>query len=184
MPLWKKWELRLADEADISQLEELIPLSVHALQASHYSQAQRDAALGTVFAVDRQLIADRTYFIAQSQDRIVGCGGWSKRSSLYGGDSERKQADPELDPARDPARVRAFFVDPAWARQGIGRSIMQACEEAMLAAHFKQAEIVATLAGEPLYQSFGYEVTERFDIVLKNGLLLPAVRMFRRLHSG
>ncbi|MGK0186132.1 MAG: GNAT superfamily N-acetyltransferase [Verrucomicrobiales bacterium] len=181
-PLKLKWKPRLAIDADIAQLKQLIPRSVRELQAPCYSTEQREAALGSVFAVDRQLIVDRTYFVVEnSADRVIGCGGWSRRRSLYGGDSQRTEPDPELDPKGDPARVRAFFVDPEWARQGIGRSIMQACEEAIVAAQFRSAEIVATLAGEPLYASFGYSVTERFDIVLENGIRLPAVRMFRRL---
>ena len=109
------WEPRLAQEADIPQLEVLIPVSVRALQAAHYSPAQMEAALGPVFGVDRQLIRDGTYFVVEYESQIVGCGGWSKRRSLYGGDRDRVEADPELDPKCDAARVRAFFVHPAWA---------------------------------------------------------------------
>src|SRR5688500_14931887 len=122
------WPLRLAREDDVSSLEALIPLSVRALQAAHYSPAQMDAALGPVFGVDRQLIRDGTYFVAEREGAIVGCGGWSRRRSLYGGDGGRELEDALLDPQRDAARVRAFFVHPDWARRGIGRSIMAACE--------------------------------------------------------
>src|SRR5437667_9484490 len=93
--------------------------------------------------------------------QIIGCGGWSKRRSLYGGDQSRMEQDAELDPERDAARVRAFFVHPAWARCGIGRSIMAACERAIIQARFHRVEIVATLAGEPLYAAFAYTVIER-----------------------
>jgi GNAT superfamily N-acetyltransferase len=174
-----EWHPRLAREEDIPALEELIPLSVRTLQAAHYSRAQMEAALGPVFGVDRQLISDRTYFVVEDGARIVGCGGWSKRRSLYGGDRHRLEADPELDPERDAARVRAFFVHPMWARRGIGRSIMVACEQAIIAAGFCKVDIVATLAGEPLYASFGYAVTERYEIAMAGGLTLPAVRMTR-----
>src|SRR5947208_8515314 len=175
------WQPRLAREDDIEELEVLIPLSVRALQAPHYSPAQMDAALGPVFGVDRQLIRDGTYFVVENGSQIVGCGGWSKRRSLYGGDRHRAKADPELDPTRDAARVRAFFVHPAWARRGIGRSIMSACERAIIAAGFSKVDIVATLAGEPLYASFGYTVVERYEIPMTGGISLPVVRMTRRL---
>lgn len=171
--------LRLAREEDVAELERLIPLSVRGLQAAYYSPAQMEAALGPVFGVDRQLIRDGTYFVAEREGAIVGCGGWSRRRSLYGGDDGRAGEDGLLDPRRDAARVRAFFVHPAWARRGIGRSIMAACEEAIRAAGFHEVEMVATLAGEPLYASFGYRVVERYEIPLKNGLGLPVVRMAR-----
>ena len=150
------WTPRLAREADIPALEQLIPLSVRALQAAHYSDAQMDAALGPVFGVDRQLIRDGTFFVVEQDAAIIGCGGWSKRRSLFGGDKGRRAPDPELDPRRDPARVRAFFVHPAWARRGIGRSILAACERDIRAAGFHTVDLVATLAGEPLYAAFGW----------------------------
>lgn len=171
------WPLRRAREADVSALEALIPLSVRALQSPYYSPAQMEAALGPVFGVDRQLIRDGTYFIVELDGTIVGCGGWSRRRSLYGGDSGRVHEDVMLDPQHDAARVRAFFVHPAWARRGIGRSIMTACEQAIIDAGFRKADIVATLAGEPLYASFGYAVVERYEIAMAGGLSLPVVRM-------
>jgi predicted N-acetyltransferase YhbS len=175
------WPLRLAREADVSSLEALIPLSVRALQAAHYSPAQMAAALGPVFGVDRQLIRDGTYFVAERDGAIVGCGGWSRRRSLYGGDSGREHEDALLDPQRDAARVRAFFVHPAWARRGIGRSIMTACEQAIIEAGFRTVDIVATLPGEPLYATFGYAVVERYEIALAGGLSLPVVRMTKSM---
>ena len=171
------WQPRLAHEDDIADLEALIPVSVRGLQAAYYSAAQMEAALGPVFGVDRQLIRDGTYFAVEHEGKIVGCGGWSKRRSLYGGDGHRVEADPELDPRLDAARVRAFFVHPAWARRGIGRSIMDACERAIVAAGFRTVDIVATLAGMPLYASFGYAVVERYEIKMADGLNLPVVRM-------
>jgi GNAT superfamily N-acetyltransferase len=141
--------------------EELIPLSVHVLQAAHYSPAQMAAALGPIFGVDRQLIADGTYFVAEEAGRIIGCGGWSRRKAMFGGDRARSGQDAWIDPVRDPARIRAFFVHPGFARRGIGRAILAACEEAILANGFQTAELVATLAGEPLYAAFAYEAVER-----------------------
>ena len=181
LPLADKveWQPRVAREEDIPALEVLIPVSVRTLQAAHYSPAQMEAALGSVFGVDRQLIRDGTYFVVEHEGRIVGCGGWSKRKSLYGSDNNRAEPDPELDPTHDAARVRAFFVHPQWARRGIGRSIMSACERAIVQAGFRKVDIVATLAGEPLYAAFGYTVVERYDITMRDGLRLPVVRMTR-----
>ena len=173
--------LRPARMDDVPALEELIPLAVRSLQAGHYSPAQMDAALGPVFGVDRQLIADGTYFVAEQGGSIVGCGGWSKRSAVFGGDRARTGADALMDPARDPARIRAFFVHPVCARRGIGRAILEACEAAMVEAGFHVAELVATLTGEPLYAAFAYQVTERYEVALPGGLTLPVVRMRKRL---
>src|SRR5687767_15953591 len=109
-----EWRPRLAQEDDIPALEALIPVSVRTLQASHYSTAQMDAALGPVFGVDRQLIRDGTYFVVEECGEIVGWGGWSKRRSLLGSDIGRNEPDPVLGPSSDRARVRAIFVSTAW----------------------------------------------------------------------
>ncbi len=178
------WPLRFALETDVPALEALIPVSVRTLQTHCYSAAQRNAALGSVFAVDRQLIRDGTYFVAEKDGVIVGCGGWSRRRSLYGGDRGRTGDDDLLDPARDAARIRAYFVQPDWARLGIGRSILTVCEQAITEAGFRTVDIVATLAGEPLYSSFGYAVVERCEIPLSGGLNLPVVRMTKVFERG
>ncbi len=172
------WMLRLAREADVPALEELIPLSVRSLQAAYYTPAQMEAALGPVFGVDRQLIRDSTYFVAEYDGQVAGCGGWSKRKSLFGSDQARAAGDDGLlDPNRDAARIRAFFIHPDWSRRGIGRGILVACEQAILGAGFKKIELVATLAGEPLYEACGYRAVERYEVPLKGGLTLPVVRM-------
>jgi GNAT superfamily N-acetyltransferase len=176
------WHLRFAREPDIPALELLIPLSVRTLQAAHYSPAQMEAALGPVFGVDRQLIRDETYFVAEDCGQIAGCGGWSKRKSLFGSDGGRDESQNLLlDPACDAARIRAFFVHPDHARRGIGSAILRACESGILQAGFRRIELVATLAGEPLYARHDYRAVERFDIALANGLGLPAVRMSKAL---
>lgn len=169
--------VRLAVAADEPALEDLIPLSVRTLQAGHYSPAQRAAALGPVFGVDRALIGDGTYFVAEFAGMIIGCGGWSRRQAQFGGDRARTGEDLFLDPARDPARVRAFFVHPAWARRGVGTAILRAAETAIAAAGFTRIMMVATLAGEPLYARHGYVAEERYDVPLSGGLALPVVRM-------
>lgn len=178
-----EWSPRLAREDDVAALEQLIPVSVRTLQAPYYSRVQMEAALGPVFGVDRHPIHDGTYFAVERDGRIIGAGGWSKRPSLYGGDSQRVEADSELNPECEAARVRAFFVHPDWARRGIGRSIMMTCERAILAAGFRRVDIVATLAGEPLYAAFGYAVTERYEIALAGSVKLPVVRMSKSFHS-
>ena len=178
------FSIRLAREDDIQTLEVLIPLSVRSLQAPFYSSAQMEAALGPVFGVDGQLISDGTYFIVEHSGQVVGCGGWSRRPAVFGGDRARLAEDAALDPAHDPARIRAFFVHPDWARRGIGRLVLSACESAICAAGFRDAVLVATLAGEPLYASFGYTVVERYEVPLSNGLKLPVVRMAKRFPSN
>jgi N-acetylglutamate synthase-like GNAT family acetyltransferase len=171
------WQPRLAREQDAEVLAELIRLSSRILQASYYSAPQIEAALGPIFAVDRQLIRDGTYFVIEHNSTIIGCGGWSKRKSLYGGDIRRPTEDAMLDPKFDAARIRAFFVHPVWARRGIGKSMLKACEDAIVSAQFHKADLVATLAGEPLYAASGYSVVERYEIPMTNGLGLPVVRM-------
>ncbi|MDX1952711.1 MAG: GNAT family N-acetyltransferase [Verrucomicrobiota bacterium] len=176
-----EWLPRLATMNDVPALELLVPLSVKKLHAPYYSVDQINAALGPVFGVDRQLIADETYFVIEQGRQIVGCGGWSRRKSLFGSDLGRTFEDNYLIPDIDPARIRAFFVHPEFSRKGIGRAILRTCEKAVRQAGFHRIELVATLAGEPLYLSEGYEILERYDIPLSNGLGLPAVRMGKLL---
>ncbi|MEG4106995.1 GNAT family N-acetyltransferase [Microcoleus sp. S13_C5] len=172
--------IRLASLEDIPKLTTLIPNSARALQAGYYSSEQIEGALGTVFGVDSQLILDQTYFVAENNHQIVGCGGWSKRKMLYGGDSGKNNPeDSLLNPDSDSAKIRAFFVHPAWARRRIGSQIMRVCELAADRAGFKQVEMIATLAGEPFYTKFDYQVIERFEISLPNSQFLPVVRMFK-----
>lgn len=176
------WSLRPATMDDVPALEALIRLSVRTLQAGFYSPAQSEAALGTVFGVDRQLILDGTYFVAIQDDQIVGCGGWSWRRSIYGSDrATEARDDTALDPRHDAARIRACFVHPAWARRGIGRGILIECEAAILRAGFLRAELVGTLAGEALYAACGYHIVERTTLPLSGGDHLPVVRMSRQL---
>ena len=174
--------LRLATAADIPVLEALIPLSARELQRDYYTPQQIEGALGTIFGVDSQLIADGTYFVVESADTIVGCGGWSRRTTLFGGDGGKAPGtDNQLNPATDAARIRAFFVHPSWARQGIGARIFTACEAAARAAGFRRLELVATLAGEPLYSRFAFIAGQRYALTLHTGTELPVVRMTKSL---
>jgi GNAT superfamily N-acetyltransferase len=180
----REFRIRLATPDDIPVLEELIPISVRALQAAFYTPAQMEAAIGTAFGVDRQLIADGTYFCAEHDGSVIGAGGWSRRKATYGGDRDRAGEDAPLDPATDPARIRAFFVHPQWVRRGIGTAILERSEAAARAAGFREAIMVATLAGEPLYARYGYRVLERFDAPLPGGVTLPVVRMAKALRPS
>ncbi len=175
--------IRHALLTDVPALTALIDASVRVLQAGDYSPQQIDGALGTVFGVDTQLIEDRTYFIAQTDGeppQIVGCGGWSKRKTLFGSDHAAGRQSALLDPATENARIRAFFVHPNWARRGIGSLILQACEQAAREAGFTGFELGATLTGERLYTVRGYRAVERFETPLANGVSLPVIRMVKR----
>ena len=169
--------LRLAVRADVPALRDLIEASVRGLQAADYSAAQIEGALATVFGVDTQLIDDGTYFVMQSGQIIAGCGGWSKRRTLFGGDQFHSRADDLLEPRTGAAKIRAFFVHPDYARRGIGSAILNACEQAAIAAGFSRFEMGATLTGVPLYSIRGYVAIERLEVPLANGLTLPIVRM-------
>jgi GNAT superfamily N-acetyltransferase len=189
--------IRRAIEGDIPLLRELIVLSVRKLQAGDYAPEQLEGALETVFAVDSRLIADGTYFVAElkpagrppeadlnakARDEvpewvIAGCGGWSKRKTLYGGDHWTGREDALLDPKHDAAKIRAFFVHPAWARCGIGSKLLEACEIAAGAAGFTSFEMGATLTGAKLFGKKGYFVIENIEVPLKNGQSLPVIRM-------
>lgn len=168
---------RLATLADVGALRELIPLSARGLQREHYTAGQIEGALGPVFGVDTQLIRDGTYFVAEADGQIVGCGGWSRRRTRFGGDDGRTGEDPLRDPATEPAMIRAFFVHPAWARRGIGRQLLALSEQGARAAGFQRIEIAATLPGVPLYEAAGYVVSEHTEVALPNGESLRIARM-------
>ena len=181
-PTAATFALRPARLEDVTELETLITISARALLAPWYSPAQVEAAVGSVFAVDTQLIEDGTYFVAAQGRIIVGCGGWSLRKTLFGATrGHTSDTDSALDPARDPARIRAFFVHPACARRGIGAALMRHCERAAADAGFKAMELVATLAGEPLYAASGFAAVERFEIPLIGTLAMPVVRMRKNI---
>ncbi|MGA7592062.1 MAG: GNAT family N-acetyltransferase, partial [Candidatus Sulfotelmatobacter sp.] len=167
---------------DVPRLEEIIEASVRGLQPGYYSPAQIEGALKSVYGVDNQLIADGTYLVAelaesQGKVEIVACGGWSRRKTLYGGDQYACREDSLLDPAREAAKIRAFFVHPKWARRGIGGLILEACENAAREAGFTRTEMGATLSGVAFYQAKGYAEVENQEVPLENGQTLPIVRM-------
>ena len=176
--------LRTAVERDIPALQALIARSGVALSVGYYTPEQAEAITRHVFGVDSQLIADRTYFAIEDGEAIVACGGWSRRRTLFGGDQAKSGADPMLDPATEPARIRAFFVEPALARRGLGRALMERCMHDAARAGFTSLALVATLPGEPLYAAAGFVVTERFELPLPGGVRVPLTRMVRSLASS
>lgn len=173
--------VRKATPVDVPRLREVIEASVRGLQARDYTPAQIEGALASVYGVDSQLIVDGTYFVAEAENagvtEIVACGGWSKRRTLYGGDQFSGREDSLLDPTRDAAKIRAFFVHPQWARQGVGRRILAACENAAIDAGFTRLEMGATLSGVPFYRAMGYAEVEKQSAPLSNGENLPIVKM-------
>jgi GNAT superfamily N-acetyltransferase len=176
------FSIRPAQHSDIPTLRLLIDASVRGLQTADYSPAQIEAALQKVFGVDTQLVSDGTYLLVETQQQeIVGCGGWSERKTLYGGDVWTAREDSLLDPTKDAAKIRAFFVHPNWARRGIGTLILEACENAAIAAGFTRFEMGATLTGVPLYAARGYTALENLEVPLGDCLTLPIIRMEKRL---
>jgi GNAT superfamily N-acetyltransferase len=189
--------IRPAVFADIAVLRTLIDASVRGLQTQDYTPSQIESALATVYGVDTQLIADGTYFVAEAESSvvagdspappsgtaplIVACGGWSKRKTLYGGDQWTGREAALLNPEHDAAKIRAFFIHPSWVRRGIGSVILEACENAAVAAGFTRFEMGATLTGVLLYQSRGYVALENIEVPLANGESLAIVRMEKRL---
>jgi GNAT superfamily N-acetyltransferase len=191
----EKIHLRLAVPEDIPVLRQVIDASVRRLQTQDYTQAQIEGALKTVFGVDSQLITDGTYIVAEAAlayaeqmaqkssmgaTKIVGCGGWSKRKTLYGSDHWTGREDELLDPLRDAAKIRAFFIHPDWARRGIGSMILQACEDAAKSAGFTRFEMGATLTGAKLFGVKGYQTVKPISIPLLNGESLPVIHMEKR----
>ncbi len=175
-------EPRLATMADVPALNTLIAASARGLSVGFYTPAQIEALVEHVFGVDTQLIADCTYYVIDAPGGApAAAGGWSARRTLYGGDQMKGRADPRLDPASDPARIRAFFVHPDWARRGLGRRLYEACAAAAGAAGFRALELMATLPGEPLYRALGFEAAERVETALPGGVVVPLTRMVRRV---
>jgi len=180
------WRIRVAIERDIPALHALIEASVRGLQAGDYTPAQIEGALGTVLGLDTQLIRDRTYFVVESgsteesrEQQLVGCGGWSKRKTLFGSDHTYLREPELLDPATDAAKVRAIFVHPDFARRGLGSLILAYVEAAAQAAGFHHFELGSTLTGVPLYRLKGYVEVERVAVPLHNGEVVPVVRMIK-----
>jgi N-acetylglutamate synthase-like GNAT family acetyltransferase len=173
--------IRHATFDDIPVLQQLIALSARGLSAGYYTPAQTESAIKYVFGVDTQLIADGTYFTVEEGGIIIACGGWSKRNTLFGGDQFKTNADPLLDSLKDAARVRAFFVHPDKARLGVGRMLINACEQAALDSGFCKMEMGATLPGVPFYAKMGYHELSKTDLPLLDGEIMCVTRMGKQL---
>jgi GNAT superfamily N-acetyltransferase len=169
--------IRLARHEDVAAIQLLIARSVRALSVGYYTREQIEAALTHVFGVDTQLIVDGTYYVIEIDERLAAAGGWSKRRTLYGGDQTKGEEDPLLDPSVDAGRIRAFFVDPDFARRGLARRLYNECARHALSAGFNQLELMSTAPGEPLYAALGFEVIERVIETLPGGIPFPLIRM-------
>jgi GNAT superfamily N-acetyltransferase len=170
-------QLRLARTDEAEAIDALMKASTRDLFPAYYDAEQTEASVTYVASVDRTLIEDGTYFVAEADGELVACGGWSRRDKLYTGSGEAAGGARLLDPATEPARVRAMFVRSDWIRRGLGRRILEACEAAARAEGFKLLALMATLPGRPLYESYGFMPTGDADVPLPNGVLIACTAM-------
>lgn len=183
-PTEGSWRIREATFDDVPALHPLIAESARGLAQADYTPEQIEAALGSAWGVDSQLIRDRTYFVVEAQGAIVACGGWSHRKTSFGGDGHTARDATPLIPARDAARIRAFFVRPAWARKGIGRALLARCEAEAWKAGFRSVELVATLTGCRLYRACGFVADPPVRYTLPGGVGIDFVTMRKSLATG
>ncbi len=173
--------IRRAVMEDRESIKRLIAESARLLSREHYNDTQIETAIATVFGVDTDLIEDGTYFVAESEGMLVGCGGWSKRKTLFGGDQFSSRDASYLDPASEPAKIRAFFIHPDHARKGIARAILSKCESEARDQGFRTLELMATLPGIEFYKSVGFVQTGNLDLELKDGVKLELVPMRKNI---
>lgn len=172
---------RLATHADVPALSELMHTAIGELQKP-FLTAEQIASSRAIMGLDTQLIEDGTYFIIEQDDELVGCGGWSRRATLYGGDHSLGRDAGLLDPAKDAARVRAMYTHPGFTRRGIGRLVLRLCEDAARAEGFTTVELMATMAGVPLYRASGYAAVEEVSDD-RGGASVPLLRMRKALSA-
>ncbi|MBI2428910.1 MAG: GNAT family N-acetyltransferase [Ignavibacteriales bacterium] len=172
-----EYSIRKATFNDCSDIDKLIALSARELSAQDYTPEQIEGALQGAFGVDTQLIKDETYFVVEAEGNIVGCGGWSKRKTLFGSDKEGSRDPAELNPETDSAKIRAFFVHPNWVRKGIGTAILARCEQEAAAFGFHSLELMATLPGIKLYSACGFTGSERVHYILPSGITIEFLPM-------
>jgi GNAT superfamily N-acetyltransferase len=167
---------RLATPADMPDLQQLMTASIRDLLPQFLTPEKVEASFA-VMGVDSQLIADGTYFILEENGAMAGCGGWSRRATLFGHNHTAGRDARLLDPASEAARVRAMYTAPGFVRRGVGRKILELCEAAARAEGFTRTELGATMGGEPLYRACGYEEIERMDVPTPGGVTVPITRM-------
>ena len=172
-----KLTVRKAQRVEREALDALIAASARELGRRDYTDAQLDRAIGNVFGVDSELIEDGTYLVAEINGALAGCGGWSRRKTLFGADARAGRDSTALDPAKDAAKIRAFFVHPDFTRRGVGRALYDRCEAEARAAGFAALELMATLGGLSLYMALGFEPADAIDYDLGNGLSMRFVPM-------
>ena len=167
---------RLAQHDDFTLLRALMDAAIPALLSHYLTPEQVDASF-SIMGLDTQLIDDGTYFVIESNGRVAGCGGWSRRATLFGGDHSAGRDCRLLDPTSEPARIRAMYTHPDFARRGVGRLVLSLCEQAAAGAGFARVELAATLSGLPLYRACGYADLERFEADTHMSVRVPMVRM-------
>lgn len=167
---------RLATVADLPALRELMHASIRELIGALLDRPRAEASF-EMMGLDTQLIEDGTYFVVEHDDRLVGCGGWSRRATLLGGDHSAGRDARLLDPASEAARVRAMYTHPDFVRRGVGRRVLSLCEAAAAREGFRSLELVATVAGEPLYLACGFSIVERIEVPTSRGVTIPCARM-------
>lgn len=175
------YEVRHATLDDREAITRLIADSARHLSREHYDDVQIEAAIASVFGVDSTLIEDGTYFVAEQDGTLIGCGGWSKRKTLFGGDQFSNRDTAMIDPASEPSRIRAFFVHPEHARKGVARAILSVCEREAKAHGFGALELLSTLPGIRFYEANGYSAMGDFDLELPGGVKLQFVPMRKQL---
>jgi GNAT superfamily N-acetyltransferase len=173
--------LRVATPDDAIAIETLMKASAAALFPQFYDARQSVSAVRFVAQIDPMLLADGTYFVIESGGEQVACGGWSRRDRLYTGSGDAEGDARLLDPAHEPGRVRAMFVRPDWTRRGLGRRILEACEDAARSEGFTQLALVATLPGLPLYLAYGFRRLDDVDVVMPDGVVIPCVSMAKAI---
>ncbi|HZF15007.1 MAG TPA: GNAT family N-acetyltransferase [Steroidobacteraceae bacterium] len=171
---------RLATLADLPALERLMAMSIRKFIGDRLDAARVEASFD-VMGLDSQLIEDGTYFAVECGGELVGCGGWSRRATMFGGDHSQGRDARLLDRAKEPARIRAMYTHPDFGRRGIGRLVLSLCESAAVEEGYRALELVATVAGEPLYAAAGYAVFERIDVPTSRGVTVPGARMGKTL---
>jgi GNAT superfamily N-acetyltransferase len=173
--------LRFAVPDDASEISALMESSIRAIFPAYYDARQVESSVVYIGHLDMQLIEDRTYFVHEADGELVSCGGWSRRNKLFAGPGDAADDDRLLDPATEPARVRAMFTHVDWTRRGLGRRILEACEEAAAREGFTRLSLMATLPGVPLYRAYGFAQLEELEITMPDGVTLQCATMEKRV---